>query len=402
MNCIIRTSWVLGLVLPFAALGCSSSETQIPLAYSSATALRVAPTRVAPTLIAPAKAQAAVSTPRVATVTRTAAAPAPANTVSIPRYAVTATPRPAGGAMNLTPHLTPGSAPRDLRVMSFNLRVPFLLDGVNHWGFRKNLLVDTILQFQPDVLGTQECVAEQGDFLQEELPDYTFLGVGRDDGKRKGEMTGVMYRKDRFREIDHGYFWLSSTPNVPGSKSWGAWFTRMCTWVKLQPLDGSTAICVFNVHLDNMGARSRVESALLLRRQIASIAPGMPVVVTGDFNADAGSKPYRALLAALPGLPQTLVDAFRVSNPKPTREEGTHHDFHGTRGGSRIDWILVNSGFSPISVTINHAQSGVQFPSDHFPVQAILRPAPQGNLPFARLDERMVAIPTPPDANTSR
>jgi endonuclease/exonuclease/phosphatase family metal-dependent hydrolase len=286
-------------------------------------------------------------------------------------------------------HAMTANPAADLRAMTFNLRVPFLLDGTNHWGFRKGNLVKTIKDFNPDLLGTQECVAAQADYLREELPEYGFRGVGRDDGKRGGEMTAVFYRRDKFKELDHGYFWLSERPTVPGSKSWGAWFTRMCTWVKLQPLDGSPAFCVFNAHLDNMSGRARVESARLMREKIAEYASGMPVIVTGDFNADAGTEPYQMLLAGdTLGVPQMLFDAFRLANPKVNSDEGTRHDFNGKRGGNRIDWILVNGGFQPLHAEINHARSLIGYPSDHFPVQAILRPVVPGKsaMPLARVE----------------
>jgi endonuclease/exonuclease/phosphatase family metal-dependent hydrolase len=177
-----------------------------------------------------------------------------------------------------------GAAGDDLRVMTFNLRVPFILDATNHWGFRKKNVIKTIEAAHPDVLGVQECVAEQADYLREHLPEYTFRGVGRGDGARQGEFAAVLYRSDKFKEIDHGYFWLSETPDVPGSKSWGAWSTRMCTWVKLQPLDGAPAFCMFNAHLDNMSGRSREMSARLMHQRIEQLASGMGVIVTGRLQ----------------------------------------------------------------------------------------------------------------------
>ena len=266
----------------------------------------------------------------------------------------------------------------DLRVMSFNLRVPFVLDHLNHWTFRKGNVIKTIEDARPDVMGLQECVASQADFLREELDGYDFAGVGRGDGKRQSEFAPVMWRRDKFREIDHGYFWLSTTPNVPGSKSWGAWSTRMCTWVKLQPLDGSAPFAIFNAHLDNMSGRARENSARLMRQRINTMASGMGVIVTGDFNADAGTKPYKLLLAGEQvGIPQMLFDAFRLTNPKVRSDEGTRHDFNGARGGNRIDWILCNTNFTPVACEINRTRSLLGYPSDHYPVQAVLRPTAQ-------------------------
>jgi endonuclease/exonuclease/phosphatase family metal-dependent hydrolase len=275
----------------------------------------------------------------------------------------------------------------DLHVMTFNLRVPFLLDATNHWSFRKKNVINTIEKAHPDVLGVQECVAEQADYLREQLRDYTFRGVGRGDGARQGEFAAILYRHDKFKEIDHGYFWLSQTPNVPGSKGWGAWSTRMCTWIKLQPLDGSPAFAMFNAHLDNMSGRSRDMSARLMHERIQSLASGMGVIVTGDFNTDAGTTPYKLLLAGDQlGVPQLLFDAFRVANPKVRGDEGTHHDFNGKRGGDRIDWILTTTAFTPVSSTINHSRAFMGYPSDHFPVEAFLRPVGGAGSMVARVE----------------
>src|ERR1051326_5741741 len=182
----------------------------------------------------------------------------------------------------------------DLRVMTFNLRVPFVLDGPNYWDFRKGLTAETIRNFNPDILGTQECLSGPAGYLREQLSDYTFVGVGRDDGKTHGEMCGMFFKTARFEKLDSGHFWLSETPQKPGSKSWGASYTRMASWVKLQPRDGGPALCWINTHFDNGSSHARVEEAHLLRHEMDVIAPGMPMIVTGDFNADYNSEPYKA------------------------------------------------------------------------------------------------------------
>jgi endonuclease/exonuclease/phosphatase family metal-dependent hydrolase len=295
--------------------------------------------------------------------------------------------RRASKPAKMTSSASAAGAGDDLRVMSFNLRVPFILDANNHWGFRKQNVINTIEKARPDLMGIQECVAEQADYLREQLPQYGFRGVGRGNGHRQSEFAPVMYRRDKFKEIDHGYFWLSETPDVPGSKSWGAWSTRMCTWVKLQPLDGSAPFAIFNAHLDNMSGRSRENSARLMHDRIVELASGMGVIVTGDFNADAGTTPYQLLLAGEQlGVPQLLFDAFRIANPKVQSDEGTRHDFNGKRGGNRIDWILCNTAFTPVSCVINRSRSLLGYPSDHYPVQAVLRPTTPGSSKVARIE----------------
>ncbi len=278
---------------------------------------------------------------------------------------------------------TPPDQPLELRVMSFNIRVKTILDAFgNSWDSRKALLVRTVRDFDPDVLGTQECLASQADYLRQELPDYAFVGVGRDDGRRGGEMCGVFYKRARFDKIGSGFFWLSSTPEKPGSKSWGSSFTRMVTWVKLHPRQGGEDFCVFDTHFDVYGARARLESARLLRQRMQTIAPEMPCIITGDFNDRPGSPAYRTLLASSNGQP--LIDTFRAVKSTRPGTDGTRHDFGGGTDGPRIDWIVTN-GFETVDAKILHTHQGSKFPSDHFPVAAVLKPATPAQ-PVARIE----------------
>ena len=266
-------------------------------------------------------------------------------------------------------------APSDaLRVMSVNCRFATLLDLGNTWAMRKELLVRTIRNFDPDLLGTQECLARQSDYLKAQFPGYAFFGAGRGDGERRGEMCGVFYRADRFERLDGGHFWLSETPEKPGSKGWGAFFPRMVTWVKLRPLDGTTPpFCWFNTHLDAFSARARANGAGLLRERIERIAGPMPVVLTGDFNAGEGSDPHRLLVDG-----SGMTDTFRAVNAGGQADSGTHHAFRGRTGGPRIDWILAGAGFRTVDAGIDRTRDGRAYPSDHFPVTAVLRPAAAG------------------------
>src|SRR5436189_387541 len=126
--------------------------------------------------------------------------------------------------------------PSEVRVMSFNIRYGTADDGENRWERRKEFLAETIASFNPDLLGTQETLGFQRDYLAEKLPGYEVLGVGRDDGKEKGEMMALYYKKERFKQIEGGHFWLSETPDKVGSKSWDSSLPRMVTWAKLTDL----------------------------------------------------------------------------------------------------------------------------------------------------------------------
>jgi endonuclease/exonuclease/phosphatase family metal-dependent hydrolase len=260
------------------------------------------------------------------------------------------------------------------RVMSFNLRTATIIDAQNHWNLRKELVVRSIKKFSPDLLGTQECQASQATYLQDELPGYQFVGAGRNNGKLGGEMCGLFYRNDRFIKLDEGHFWLSKTPDKPGSKSWGSAFKRMVTWVRLAPRDGSKqAFYFFNTHMDNSSELARVQGAWLLRRKIDQIADGRPVIVTGDFNTDSDTTPYQLLVHGPQDWRGYLVDTYRQINPTPGENEGTRHKFYGKTTGERIDWIITTNNFTTVNAAIDHTKYKGQYPSDHYPVTAVLR-----------------------------
>jgi endonuclease/exonuclease/phosphatase family metal-dependent hydrolase len=268
----------------------------------------------------------------------------------------------------------PEASARDLRVMSFNLRVATAFDLWNTWELRKPMVVEHIRSFDPDILGTQEGLAGMEDYLVSKLTDYTFYGVGRNDGKRSGEMVGVFYKTSRFTKLDGGHFWLSTRPDKPGTHGWGAWFPRMVTWVKLQPKDGAQPFFWFNTHFDAFASHARTESARFLLAKMNAIAGTSPCVVTGDFNADAGSTPYQMLTTARNTYGALLADTFRTINPTASRDEGTRHDFTGRKNGSRIDWILASPSFQAITSSIDRTRGVLGYPSDHFPMTATLRP----------------------------
>jgi endonuclease/exonuclease/phosphatase family metal-dependent hydrolase len=261
----------------------------------------------------------------------------------------------------------------ELRVMTFNLRVRTILDGPNIWDRRRELVVQRVRAFDPHLLGTQEGLASMEAFLLDQLSDYTFFGVGRRDGKRRGEMCAVFFKTARFELLDGGHFWLSTTPEKPGSRGWGAISPRMVTWVKLRPRDGRPTFYWFNTHFDAFSGRARTESAKLLRDRMAQIARFTPYVVTGDFNASPASVPYRTLLAKPSPTASPPHDVFRLAHPVATRNEGTFHLFTGWTGGRRIDWILASRHFQTIAAEIDRTRGPCGYPSDHFPVTATLR-----------------------------
>ncbi len=259
------------------------------------------------------------------------------------------------------------------KVMSFNIRYGTANDGDNHWDKRKEFLLKTIQAFQPDLLGTQETLGFQRDFLRESLAGYGWLGVGRDDGKESGEMMALYYRLDRYDLLESGHFWLSESPETAGSKSWDAALPRMASWVRLQDKSNSRRILFINTHFDHKGKEARLQSAKLLRKKAHELKKDAWVIITGDFNAGAKSDPYQALFAT-DTQSITLRDTYRVQPQVPQGPEGTFSNFRENQTqGERIDWIAVSEEWKVELSKIDRVAREGRTPSDHFPVEAILQ-----------------------------
>jgi len=263
-----------------------------------------------------------------------------------------------------------------VRVMSFNIRYGTANDGVNHWNQRREFLRDTVRAFDPDLLGTQETLGFQRDWLSEQLPGYGVLGVGRDDGKEAGEMMALYYREARFEKLAGGHFWLSETPDKVGSKSWDSSLPRMVTWVRLKDRQSPQArpILFFNTHFDHRGTEARARSAALIRRQLLTLGKNDSLIVTGDFNDGDGGEPHRQLFADLEGTSSPVVDTWRIRNPQVGQNEGTFTEFlEKNTGGPRIDWIAASRDWQVESASIDRTARDGRTPSDHFPVTATLQ-----------------------------
>jgi endonuclease/exonuclease/phosphatase family metal-dependent hydrolase len=270
------------------------------------------------------------------------------------------------------------SAPRSstaLRVMSFNIRNSGARDGENHWTKRTDLVHSTIRAFDPDLLGLQEVLADQYDNLKQTFPEYTPVGVARDDGARKGEWSMVLYRNSRFEQISAGDFWLSDSPESVGSQGWDAACVRICSWAKLRDRATKKEFLFANTHFDHEGEVARINSALLLRARLAKLAGDAPVILSGDFNCTEESAPYKTIVA--PASPeqaeqQQLFDSYRLVHPKTTESEASFHAFKGTTAGLRIDWILHSAQLKPTAAEIIQTNTDGRYASDHYPVTAVL------------------------------
>ncbi len=280
----------------------------------------------------------------------------------------------SGGEMGSIPGGESGLS-HPVRVMTYNLRYGAAADGENHWDRRKDFLADTIKAFDPDLLGTQEALQFQRDFLSEKLAAYGVLGVGRDDGAESGEMAALYYKRSRFEKLEGGTFWLSKTPDQPGSKGWDAALPRIVTWVVLRDRQQPQArpVAFYNTHFDHAGQQARLNSAGLLRQKIADLNGKNAVIVTGDFNSGEDTPAYRHFFGLDLNLPSLLRDVYRLSHPQAAVEEGTFTGFNpGNVRGPRIDWIAISSEWQVLESQIVRTARDGRFPSDHFPVTAIL------------------------------
>ena len=268
----------------------------------------------------------------------------------------------------------PVGKPFETTVGTFNIRVDTAADGINAWPNRVGMVV-AVLE-RAEIWGIQEALPHQVRELEGRLPHMEALWRTRDADPSRDESCPILF-DGRMWSLDpdeHGTFWLSEDPSVPGSRSWDSSLPRICTYARLiRHGTERCAIYVFNVHLDHRGPAARSESARLLRERIAARAHADPVVVVGDFNAGPESAPLRALLAEATDRQGTpLRDAWREANPRMP-EQGTFSGWSARISGPRIDFVLVSREVGVISASIDSSQQQGRWPSDHLPVTARIR-----------------------------
>ncbi|WP_235499547.1 endonuclease/exonuclease/phosphatase family protein [Frateuria sp. Soil773] len=248
--------------------------------------------------------------------------------------------------------------------MTFNVRLGTADDGPNRWELRRDIMVRTILEQHPDLFGTQELYKFQGDYLAGKLPQYRWFGLGR-FGNDGDEHMGVFYRADRLEVVESGNFWLSDTPDKPGSITWGNVFPRMVTWALFEVKATHRRFYYYNTHFPyrDQDEPIRTRSAQAILARMKTLPAGVPFVLTGDFNSPP-DRPDHALLT------RTLHDAW-LDAAKRSGPEATFHNFTG-KPDHRIDWILYR-GFKASDVRTVTTQQDGRYPSDHFPVVADLQ-----------------------------
>lgn len=256
--------------------------------------------------------------------------------------------------------------------MSYNIRYQNTRDGEDVWPNRKAAVCETLRS--ADVVGLQEVVAEQFRDIQAACPDKEWYGVGRDDGAEQGEATPIGWNKRRFSLVDKGTFWLSPTPKQVGSQGWDAALPRIASWVRLSDKTDSREILFLNTHFDHRGAEARVQSAKLLRSWISEREDSLPVILSGDFNATAGSAPIQALLQTGDQAAHSLRNAREASPSKDVGPNSTWNGFRKIQPDRRIDFLFINERLNVDRFeTLDPRTSAGRFASDHLPVTAVIR-----------------------------
>lgn len=250
-------------------------------------------------------------------------------------------------------------------VMSFNIRLDTQHDGPNAWPHRAGMVAGFVNDQIPDLLGMQEVLWHQYLYLDSALIGYGSVAAGRDDGLREGEACPVFYRLGRFDRLDRGTFWLSATPDVPGSVGWGAALTRVATWVRLYDKVKLDTLMFMNTHFDHVSDSARVMSSGVLLGRLKELAGNNDFIITGDFNARPGSLAIERMTEE-----GYAVDSFILSETPPSGESYTFNGFKEEPGEGRIDYIFVREGMKVLSHKTHRVIEEGIFISDHWPVTA--------------------------------
>lgn len=255
----------------------------------------------------------------------------------------------------------------DFRVITFNIRYDNPNDNQDAWPNRKQNVANLILFHRAELIGMQEALRHQIDDLATMLPDYAWFGVGRDDGKDKGEFSPIFYRKDRFKLLDSSTFWLSETPETVASKGWDAALPRIVTWGKFQDLKSKKIFFLFNTHFDHRGEQARTNSAKLIMSRVVKAAKPSPVIVTGDFNTVESTEAYKNMIEG-----GEVVDSYYSTKLKHYGPISTFHGFKQLIPNMKIDYIFVSKQIKVLrhAALADKWESG--WPSDHLPVFAEL------------------------------
>lgn len=255
---------------------------------------------------------------------------------------------------------------QELKLMSYNIKYANENDGVNSWSNRKEFITNQLKYYEPDIFGTQEALKKQLDYFIDNLDDYEFVGVGRDDGKTGGEFSAIVYKKDKFKVLESGTFWLSETPSKP-STGWDAALPRICTYALFEEKENGKKFWYFNTHFDHIGELARKNSAKLILDKIAEInTQNLPVILSGDFNLEPDAEPIQLIK-------NTLHDSKEAAEDVSFGSEGTFNGYNYDEAERpRIDYIFVNDEVEVEKYGVLTDSKEKRFPSDHFAVMVVL------------------------------
>ena len=255
--------------------------------------------------------------------------------------------------------------PVKVRWCTFNIRCIASDDEKigSGWDSRKERVAQYVLDNKIDIVGMQEVTFKQLQYLRDYLKDYDYVGVGRTDGKEKGEFTPVFYLKDKYEALDKGNFWLSETPDVPGSKGWDAAIERVASYVKLKDKATGRIFMAINTHYDHVGVTARKESAKLIMKKIQEIVGSNPAVVTGDFNIEESDEAYKTM----------VTDAFKMNDAyhMTAHHTGAPYTFQSfcrisPLQAPKIDFIFITPNVKVLQSHIERENPKRQL-SDHNP-----------------------------------
>lgn len=257
---------------------------------------------------------------------------------------------------------------RNIRVITFNIRYDNPGDKINAWPHRAAMVCEFLKKERPDLFGLQEALWHQYKAIDSALTGYSSVAVGRDDGKMKGETNPVFFNKKRFEKVRDNTFWLSATPQIAGTKGWGASLPRVVTWVELIEKGSGRKLFYFNTHFAHDSDSARVMSAGILLKEVKRIAGNERFIITGDFNMSPESKAYSILTES--GYANAfLKDSYDLSVSKPEGPTYTTNSWSDKPGRNRIDYVFVTNGAKVHNHRTVIKKEGEVFISDHWPVE---------------------------------
>jgi len=255
---------------------------------------------------------------------------------------------------------------QSIKVMTYNIKYDNVNDTVNNWNDRKSAMVELLKKHNPSIIGMQEVLHRQLEYLDESLPNFNYLGVGRDDGKQKGEYSPILYDSKKYKVLQSNTFWLSKTPHKI-SVGWDAALERICTYGLFEDKKSNQKFWVFNTHFDHVGVKARKKSVKLILKKIRDInSDKLPVVLMGDLNLTPDQKPIQLLQ-------RKMNDGLSITKTPLTGPTGTFNGFDVLDPMlRRIDYIFLDKFEVDSYIHLDERLENGKHISDHLPVFATL------------------------------